>query len=144
MDYTKYYSKTYALKGGANLPQIELERLEEEYDSWDGCYYVEFYIGGLPEGYLDNNGEEQENIPCAKVKADLLGGELQRVDAFFEQDAEEISDEEFMEQNQLDPESVKLLKKQIEKFGKEYVFDNWDRIMADIADAHTPDYEPRY
>ena len=49
-----------------------------------------------------------------------------------------------MEQNQLDPESVKLLKKQIEKFVKGYVFDNWNEIMSDIADAHTPDYDPRY
>lgn len=125
------------------LPQIDLEFLEEEYDPYDG--YVEFYIGGLPEEYLDNNGEEQENIPCAKVKVEFLGGdEINYIEAVFEQDHDELSDEEFMEQNQLDPESVKLLKKQIEKFGKEYVFDNWDRIMADIADAHTPDYEPRY
>lgn len=131
----------YTLKG---LPQFELERLEEEYDPWDGCYYVEVYIGGLPEEYLDNNGEEQENIPCAKVKADLVGGELQRVDAFFEQDNEEISDEEFMEQNQLDPEIVKLLKKQIEKNVEKYVLEDWDEIMRDVADANTPDYDPRY
>ena len=133
--------KNFTLKG---FPQLDLEFLEEEYDAWDGCYYVEVYIGGLPEGYLDNNGEEQENIPCAKVKANLVGGELQRVDAFFEQDTEEISDEEFMEQNQLDPESVKLLKKQIEKYVERYVLDNWDEIMEYVADAHTPDYDPRY
>lgn len=102
------------------------------------------HIGGLPDGYLDSNGEEQENIPCAKVKADLTGGELQRVDAFFEQDAEEISDEEFMEQNQLDPEIVKLLKKQIEKNVKEYVLEDWNEIMRDIAEANAPDYDPRY
>lgn len=145
MDYTKYYSKTHTLKGGANLPQIDLEVLDETYDTWDGCYYVEVYIGGLPEGYLDNNGEEQENIPCAKIKVEFLGGEeINYIEAVFEQDAEEISDEEFMEQNQLDQESVKLLKKQIEKFVEGYVFDNWDKIMADIADVHTPDYEPRY
>jgi len=131
----------YTLKG---LPQFELERLEEEYDPWDGCYYVEVYIGGLPEEYLDDNGEEQENIPCAKVKADLVGGELQRVDAFFEQDNEEISDEEFMEQNQLDPEIVKLLKKQIEKNVEKYVLEDWDEIMECVADANTPDYDPRY
>jgi len=131
----------YTLKG---LPQFELERLEEGYDTWDGCYYVEVYIGGLPDEYLDDNGEEQENIPCAKVKADLVGGELQRVDAFFEQDTEEISDEEFMEQNQLDPEIVKLLKKQIEKNVEEYVLEDWDRIMRDIGDAYSPDYDPRY
>lgn len=131
----------YTLKG---LPQFELERLEEEYDPWDGCYYVEVYIGGLPGEYLDNNGEEQENIPCAKVKADLVGGELQRVDAFFEQDNEEISDEEFMEQNQLDPEIVKLLKKQIEKNVEKYVLEDWNEIMRDVAEANTPDYDPRY
>ena len=134
----------HTLKGGANLPQIDLEFLDETYDSFDGCYYVEVYIGGLPDDYLDSNGEEQENIPCAKVKADLVGGELQRVDAAFEQDDKEISDEDFMEQNQLDPESVKLLKKQIEKFVEDYVFDNWNSIMDDIRDAKTPDYEPRY
>lgn len=131
----------YTLKG---LPQFELERLEEEYDTWDGCYYVEVYIGGLPDEYLDSNGEEQENIPCAKVKANLVGGELQRVDAFFEQDNEEISDEEFMEQNQLDPEIVKLLKKQIEKNVERYVLEDWDEIMRDVAEAHAPDYDPRY
>ena len=132
--------KNTTLKG---LPQFELEFLEEEYDPYDG--YVEVYIGGLPEEYLDNNGEEQENIPCAKVKVEFLGDdEINYIEAVFEQDAEEISDEDFMEQNQLDPEIVKLLKKQIEKFVKDYVFDNWDRIMNDIRDANSPDYDPRY
>lgn len=133
------------LKESANLLQIDLEFLDETYDSYDGCFYVEVYIGGLPDDYLDSNGEEQENIPCAKVKVEFLGDdEINYIEATFEQDAEEISDEEFMEQNQLDPESVKLLKKQIEKFVKDYVFDNWDKIMSYIADAHSPDYDPRY
>ena len=128
------------LKG---LPQFELEFLEEEFDPYDG--YVEVYIGGLPGEYLDDNGEEQENIPCAKVKVEFLGDdEINYIEAVFEQDTEEISDEEFMEQNQLDPETVKLLKKQIEKNVEEYVFDDWDRIMRDIGDACSPDYDPRY
>ena len=132
------------LKG---LPQFELEFLEEDFSGDYGPYdgYVEVYIGGLPGEYLDDNGEEQENIPCAKVKVEFLGDdEINYIEAVFEQDTEEISDEEFMEQNQLDPEIVKLLKKQIEKFVEDYVFDNWDRIKRDIGEANSPDYDPRY
>lgn len=132
----------HKLKKIEGLPQIDFEFLEEDFDRDEG--YVEFYMGGLPDVYLDDNGEEQENIPCIKVKVEYNGEELQYAETVFEQDHDELSDEEFMEQNQLDSETVKLLRNHVQKYVERYVLDNMDEIMRDIGDAYSPDYDPRY
>ncbi len=124
----------HKLKKIEGLPQIDLEFLEEDFDKYEG--YVEFYIGGLPDDYLDSNGEEQENIPCIKVKVEYNDEELEYAETVFEQDHDELSDEEFMEQSQLDPDSVKLLKNQVQKYVKRYVLNNLDEINRNVAEAY--------
>lgn len=145
--------KIRKLRESENHQKFDFEVLDSEINSSDGS--LEIYIGGLPEDLA--NGEE--NIPCAKINLDytckferdsgctyhdpyyeeppscwLEDFDLYSIDIAFEQEVDEISDEEFMEQNKLTPEGFKNLKKQIEDFAEEYAYSTIEENAWDYAE----------
>lgn len=148
--------KIRKLRESENRKKYDFEVLESDINSSDGT--LEIYIGGLPEEFLVN-GEAQENIPCAKINLDytcrfekdsgatyhdpyyeepascwLEDFDLEGIDIVFEQEIDEISDEEFMEQNKLTPEGFENLKKQIEDFAEEYAYSTIEDNPWDYAE----------